>query len=98
MAKRKRLICDVNRRAEIAFMVGRTSVQRRIPYTPNFQDFVEWFHRAHPKRQFGEKVYAAILFVEDLELARAIARRTADIEEAGREAKAVAALKEIAGG
>ena len=90
MAKRKRLHRDAQRRCEIAAILGRTWFG-----TPGFYD---WAEKTKCGRAVLERTYAAMLFVGDAELAHSIARRTASITEAGREAKAVAALKEIAGG
>lgn len=90
MPYRKRLHEDPKRRSEIATMLGRRSY--------GSPEFFPWARNSKCDRQFMERAYAATLFVHDIVLAVSIAQRTTGIREAGREAEAVAALKEIAGG
>lgn len=95
MAKRKcnaRLMRNRDRVSAICRMVGLDSWKALRPPI-----FGIWVRRETPTRPMEERTYAAYLFVRDLELAISIAERTTGIREAGREAKAVAALKEIAG-
>lgn len=92
MPRRRRLPNDINRRSTIQKMVGAPGG----PTWPNIRDLREWDRKNTPNRPFMERLYAAFVFVRDLELAISIAERTTGIREAGREAKAVAALKEIA--
>jgi hypothetical protein len=89
MPKRKLLHDDINRRAAIKNMVGGRLHLASCR-------FFKWSEQTPCERPFRERVYAAAMFTGDIDLAIAIAERTTGIREAGREAKAVAALKEIA--
>jgi hypothetical protein len=91
MPRRKLLHEDIERRGVIKNMTG--SAAHMAPAL-----FFEWSKRTDCSRPFRERVYAAVMFTGDIDLAIAIAERTTGIREAGLEARAVAALKEIAGG
>jgi len=95
MANRKSIWHDPNRRSMIRNMVGYRSRDGLVIGRRGFELLAGHVHGC---RAFMERVYAAILFTNELPLAISIAERTTGIREAGREAKAVAALKLIAGG
>ena len=90
MPRRKLLHRDSHRRFILMCMVGGSGHGAPL--------FCEWSRKTRCDRRLRERVYVATLFTDDIDIAVAIANRTHCIREAAREARAVAALKEIAGG
>jgi len=96
MPRRRRLCDDHKRRSEIDIAVGSSRADNWYRIPQDYLNFIRWQKRTHPRRDFAERVYAAMLFLGDVNVACLIAERSTTIDEAATEAKAMIALKEIA--
>lgn len=93
MPKRKTIWDDRRRRAAIRNMLGYRELNRLHIGRRGLELLAE---KVKGDRPFKERVFVSILFLKELPLAEHVARQTTGIREAGRMAKAMAVLKELA--